>query len=252
MNDALAPGIATNVELKLLPWVQVDRSFAVDYHMHTTYTDGTASAEQMAEAAVLKGIKEILFSEHVRHTSTYYPEFVEVVRKLHGPQLSVRAGIETKVLNVAGVLDCSPKTASLCDAIVGTVHSPPADDKGQAGSWTQFDAAGALELEFALAMAIVTKSRAHILGHPMGMAVTRFGLTPVEQIYQLACACRDFDKAFELNTRYCASPSDWIDAVRKAGCRVSFGSDAHRTEDVGSAWYLFNQEGPALQGPTPQ
>ena len=241
MSEVLNPGAMSSASLRLLPLAEVD-SFAVDYHMHTAYTDGSASAQQMAGAAAAQGIHEVLFSEHVRNTSTYYPSFLEEVRALRCPGLSIRVGIETKVLDVEGNLDCSPQVASLCDAIVGSVHRPPADANGPDPSWSRFDAPSALELEFQLAMAIVTKSRAHILGHPLGMVITRFNLQPLEGLYELACACRDFDKAFELNTRYCNSPPDWIDLVRRAGCKVSFGSDAHTTGDVGSAWHLFNRE----------
>jgi len=241
MIDVLGPGKMAQTSLKLLPLADVD-SYAVDYHMHTEHTDGTASAHQMAEAAVSKGLEEVLFSEHVRSGSTYYPSFVDEVRSLDFPRLSIRIGIETKILDVDGNLDCSPEVASLCDAIVGSVHRPPADEHGSDPSWSRFDGQGALEIEFQLAMAIVTESRAHILGHPMGMVVTRFNLQPLEHLYELACACRDHGKAFELNTRYCTSPSEWLDLVKRAGCKVSFGSDAHKTEDVGSAWHLFNRE----------
>jgi histidinol phosphatase-like PHP family hydrolase len=110
-------------------------------------------------------------------------------------------------------------------------------------SWSKIEPEAALELEFKMAMAIVTKSRAHILGHPMGMVVTRFNLRPLEQLYELAEACCAYDKAFELNTRYCANSQDWIDIVRRAGCKVSFGSDAHKVSDVGSAWQIFMRQG---------
>jgi histidinol phosphatase-like PHP family hydrolase len=211
----------------------------VDYHTHTDYTDGTAGVHQMADAAASKGLDEILFSEHVRHTSTYYPSFVAEVRGVKRPGLKVYVGVETKILDDEGHLDCSPEIASLCDAIVGSVHNPPPQVRGAPGSWSKLSPNAALELEFRLALAIVAKSRAHILAHPLGMAVTKFDLRPLDRLYELACACRDFDKAFELNARYCASPRDWIDIVQRAGCKVSFGSDAHKTADVARAWNLF-------------
>ena len=83
------------------------------------------------------------------------------------------------------------------------------------------------------------KSRANILGHPMGMVIKMFNLRPLEHIYKLACACRDFDKTFELNPHYCPSPQEWVDIVKKANCKVSFGSDAHTTKEVGSSWNTF-------------
>lgn len=220
--------------------------------MHTVHTDGSASVSEMADAAAMTGMTQILFSEHVRHTSTYYPSFFEEVRSLEIDGLDVNVGIETKVLGLGGSLDCSPFIASLCDGIVGSVHNPPPRGEGESGGWSNLDAETALELEFQLAMAIVTKSRAHILGHPMGMAVTRFKLKPIEQINHLTRACRDFGKAFELNPRYCPDPDEWIHAVREAGCMVSVGSDAHRTEDVGRAWGLFVDRGRTARGRTTQ
>lgn len=241
MYDALLPGVATPTKLKLVPLAEVD-SFAVDYHMHTSHTDGTATAQEMAESAAGNGINEILFSEHVRQTSDYYPAFADEIRGLQIPDLSIRLGIETKVLDVDGTLDCSEEVVALGDAILGSVHRTPADANGRHGEWPELNTKDALELEFQMAMAIVTKSRAHVLAHPMGMVVTKFNLKPLDRLYELARACREFDKAFELNTRYCSSPKEWVEIVQRAGCKVSFGSDAHKTEDVGSSWHLFNLE----------
>jgi putative hydrolase len=217
----------------------MDDTVAVDYHLHTTYTDGGATVQQMAEAAVSRGITEVLFSEHVRHTSTYFASFAGEVQALQYPGLNAYVGVETKICDLDGNLDCSSQIASACDAIIGSVHSPPLKNNGEVQGWSQFDAETAVELEFHLALAIVAKSQAHILGHPMGMVITRLGLRPLDCIYKLACACRDSDKAFELNVRYCPAPEDWVKVVRHAGCKVSFGSDAHKTTDVGAAWHLF-------------
>ena len=239
MGDILEPARPSHTQLRLLPWEAIDPVVAVDYHIHTSYTDGAANIQQIAEAAVSKGIVEVLFSEHVRHTSTYFSSFHGKIRALQCPGLRAYVGVETKVVDLNGRLDCSPQIASMCDAIIGSVHSPPPSSSGEPRRWSQLDAETALVLEFRLALAIVTRSRAHILGHPMGMVVTRFNLRPLEHLYELACACRDFGRAFELNACYCPSPQDWIDVVQRANCKVSFGSDAHTTAEVGNSWHLF-------------
>ena len=244
-GGVLPPGPPAPTALRLVPWAEIDRTVAVDYHLHTEYTDGSASPKEMAAAAASKGMDELLFTEHVRHTSTYWPAFEREVRGLAASDLSIGVGVETKVLDTDGSLDCSREVASMADAIVASVHRPPAS--GGADSWSQLDADAAVELEFQLAMAIVTNSRANVLAHPMGMAVTRLGLKPLDMLRELAAACRESGKAFELNTRYCPSPADWIDVVNRAGCKVSLGSDAHKTSDVGSAWRLFVLQG---GGPT--
>ncbi len=245
--NKLTAGAPLPTPLRLLPWTDTDPAIPVDYHLHTSHTDGTASVQEMAHAAASAGVREILFSEHIRHTSTYYPAFAAEVRALtsgeqlgNAENLRCYLGMETKILDLQGTLDCPPSAIEQCDAIIGSVHSPP-DENGQPGSWSRMDATIALEREFELALSIVTHSRAHILGHPLGIVITRFGLKPLDHLYQLACACRDSGKAFELNARYCPDPSIWIDIVQRAGCKVSFGSDAHTTTAVGTSWNLFMQ-----------
>ena len=70
MTPNLSSGQPASTPLHLVPLADVRTADPVDYHMHTTYTDGTASVHEMAEAALSRGIGEVLFSEHVRHTST--------------------------------------------------------------------------------------------------------------------------------------------------------------------------------------
>lgn len=233
----LAPGPPAPCPLLLRPWVDLDRQTPLDCHLHTNFTDGRGSPAEMVAAARQAGLRQLLFSEHVRRDSTYFPEFAAQVRSLAEDGMSVLVGVETKILDRTGSLDCPPGLVEQCQAIIGSVHSPPGD--GGLRAWHEMGASRALELEYALALAIIRHSRAQILGHPLGMAIKIFQLKPQEQLYQLALACREHGKAFELNPRYCSDPSLWLQIVQAADCRVSLGSDAHGPEDVGRAWRVF-------------
>jgi putative hydrolase len=220
-----------------MPWNDGKcRAVTIDYHMHTTHTDGTATCQEMAQAAASRGVTEILLSEHVRHTSTYFAEFSREVRTLNVEGVVAWVGAEAKILDETGELDCTPEIAALCDALIGSVHSPP---PSAGGTWSSLSETEAVDLEFRLALAIVARSRAHILGHPMGMVIRKFQTRPYEQLQALAEACREYGKAFELNGRYCASAAEWVAIASKAGCAVSIGSDAHTAAQVGSAWQIF-------------
>jgi putative hydrolase len=234
----LVPGPSGPTLLKLVPWHEIDPAVALDYHMHTTHTDGKGSVGEMADAALEAGIGEILFSEHVRHSSTYFPDFAREVRELNRPGLCAYVGAEAKVIDFTGTLDCSQQVVDECDALIGSVHSPPAED-GATRRWEDIEPKEALDLEFRLALAIITQSRAHIIGHPLGMVIRKFKLSPLDQLRELAEACRESDKAFELNARYCPHPDDWIDIAKDAGCKVSLGSDAHMPRSVGNSWHRF-------------
>lgn len=227
-----------NARISLETLARLDHSHMRDLHLHTNYTDGTASIYEMAEQAQNRGVTEILFSEHVRHTSTYFPEFAAQVRATDFEGVKIFVGVEAKVLNPDGQLDLSAETAAMCDAIIGSVHSPPGDGT-TAASWSKMNPQDALALEFKLAAAIVTSSPAHVLGHPLGMCITKFQLQPLEELSELARLCAVHGKAFELNPRYCANVEAWLQIVTEANCPVSIGSDAHKVQDVGRAWDVF-------------
>ena len=76
-----------------------------DYHMHTTYCDGSASAEDMVKAAVEQGLEEIGFSGHsyTSFDSTYcmsleetrqYRRELEELREKYKDRISIRIGLE--------------------------------------------------------------------------------------------------------------------------------------------------------------
>ncbi len=239
MADVIPGNAVLPCLLTFADWAETCAGTPVDYHMHTNYTDGHDRVADMIAAASGCGMAKILLSEHIRHTSTYYPDFVAEVNANRNTDLKVYNGVEAKILNLSGDLDCSRATAADCDAVIGSVHSLPIDTAGNRTKWSELKAEEALTREFDLAMAIVTRSAAHILGHPMGMVIRRFGINPLPELTQLATACRAHGKAFELNARYCVDRDDWIDLVRKSGCPVSIGSDAHEAESVGKSWRLF-------------
>jgi histidinol phosphatase-like PHP family hydrolase len=238
MDETLGPGSPSQCALRLVPWNEVDRSHPVDYHMHTNLTDGTASITEMIAAANRAELKEILISEHVRHTSTYWEDFARQVRDESLDGVKVYVGCEAKILDLNGTLDAPAAIAPLCDAVIGSVHSAP-EENGTGGSWSKMDAVTARRIELDLALAIVRQSKAHIIGHPMGMTITKFRINPREELFKIAEACRESGKAFELNPRYCIERDVHIEAAKAAGCKVSFGSDAHFIEAVGTSWTRF-------------
>ena len=238
MITALEAGTTSRSPLRLVPYDDIDRSLPIDYHNHTAWTDGTASSADMANAAAAAGIREYMFSEHVRSTSTYFPEFEKEIRALAIPGVKIFLGCEAKILGTNGMLGAPPDIYSRCDAVIGSVHSPPNAD-GSSGSWKDFSAEAALKFETELALAIVRHSRAHIIGHPLGMCITKFHLQPADELRTIARACAECGKAFELNPRYSLEPHVMIGIVRDAGCKVNIGSDAHFTDAVGSSWRKF-------------
>ena len=77
----------------------------VDFHLHTTWTDGTNSLEEMHDRSLQCGLSKVLFSEHVRKTSgDWFPEFARQTRALPTAGCRALVGAETKAVDFAGTL----------------------------------------------------------------------------------------------------------------------------------------------------
>ena len=73
-----------------------------DLQIHTNWTDGESSVKDLLEQADRVGLKEIGFTEHARHNSTYYPEFFDEI-DLYAeefPNLVAYKGFEVKIKSV--------------------------------------------------------------------------------------------------------------------------------------------------------
>lgn len=112
-----------------------------DYHMHTTYCDGTTSAEEMVKEAVARGMEEIGFSGHshtpfdesycmMPETTEQYRQELLALREKYADQISIRIGLEMDCFSDADTRDF--------DYLIGSVHyirvpDPSAEEDAKAG-----------------------------------------------------------------------------------------------------------------------
>lgn len=79
-----------------------------DMHLHTKFSDGKNTVEEMAEAAVENGIEEICFTDHMRKSSDWWPEYFsecQRVSRIYAPILRISCGVEAKICDFRGTLD---------------------------------------------------------------------------------------------------------------------------------------------------
>jgi histidinol phosphatase-like PHP family hydrolase len=205
-----------------------------DFHLHTTWTDGTRSVKEMHDAAVAAGLRVVLFTEHARRTSgDWFPGFAAEVRSLSGERCTALVGVETKVDDLSGAIDCTDAILGHCDLVMASVHRFP----GEVGNvWKVRNHAPeqALQIELSLASAVLDNPEVDILGHPFGMSYRRFGIAPPDDMMRAV-----IDKAartrvaIEINPHYHPDPWRLVEWCQEAGARISLGSNAHSCENVG-------------------
>ncbi|MGA3098957.1 MAG: DNA polymerase/3'-5' exonuclease PolX [Bryobacteraceae bacterium] len=102
-----------------------------DLHMHTTETDGRATLEEMAEAALERGYEYIAITDHSKALAMANGldekravEFARRVREINrnGAGLRIFSGIECDILK-DGAMDLADGALAELDLVIGSVHS---------------------------------------------------------------------------------------------------------------------------------
>ena len=209
-----------------------------DFHMHTTWSDGTHSAAEMASRARELGITAIAITDHVNRGCPWYARFHRELTQLReSAGTTIYMGLEAKALDAGGTLDASPDLLEQADLVIGSVHRYPDGEGGliPLADIPSLGAARAAELEFGLALGLVSNRQngVHVLGHPFGVYSTRFPDVPMDRLRMLMQACRDHGVAFEISTRYCRDLAGLASLLAEVNPPVSIGSDAHSRDQVG-------------------
>lgn len=210
--------------------------------MHTSWTDGKATVAEVYERAVEAGLTAILYSEHCRKTSTdWFGDFAAQVRALPSSPCRAFVGAEVKVELLDGTIDTVPAITDLCDYVMASVHRFPTPDGG-ATPFDQVNPEEAVDREFELSWAALGNPKVDILGHPFGMSYRRYGATPTaEKIRSLIERAASTGVAIEVNSHYHPNPRQLVEWCREYGALISFGSNAHKLDEIGNYFLLAEQ-----------
>jgi len=231
----------------------------IDWHVHSTFSDGQLSVPEILDLALERGISSIAITDHwdpfdpsldnrglgddrlCRHLS--------LIRKEGGKRpLEVFAGIETATAS-DGLLRLNPSLVRLCDLVITSPHYVQYAGPVVAG---QYFNDGYWEAYKRLVLA-QARGEGHILGHPegylpLGPLLVEGTTFEERQDLRTAISERYLDKAYyeELAAALCASgkacelhaasatPRPWVvELLAHRGVCFSVGSDAHTAQALG-------------------
>lgn len=195
-----------------------------DLQMHTVWSDGSASVEEMAQAAWEYGHEYIAITDHAKglkiagginedQLTAQGEEIAQVNASMASGDKPFRVlrSIELN-LNPAGEGDMEPSALAKLDLVLACFHSALRKKDDQTERY----------------LAALRNPTIQILGHPRGRIYNfRLGLTADWlRVFDTAAA---LDKAIEIDCypdRQDISP-DLLKLAAKAGCRISLGTDSH-------------------------
>ena len=195
-----------------------------DLHVHSDWTDGTASIEAMAEAAQARGYAYIALTDHSRRITMAHGldpkrlaqqgrELDRLDERLNG--LTILKGIELDILK-DGSLDLPDASLAKLDIVVASVHS-------------YFDLSRAQQTERVIRA--MRNPHVSIIGHPTGRLIGE--REPYEiDMERVIAAAREVGCYLEIN-----SQPDRLDlndihihAAKQAGVKLAISTDAHAVD----------------------
>jgi histidinol phosphatase-like PHP family hydrolase/predicted nuclease with RNAse H fold/dephospho-CoA kinase len=196
-----------------------------DLHLHTSWSDGSASISGMAKAALDRGNEYIAVTDHSRSCKLQNGLTpIDWLRQANSlliekPVLPILHGIEVDIL-ADGTLDLPLELLESADIVVASVHS----------SWTLNRLQNTRRLITAIESGVID-----IIGHPTSAILGKPGVPDYVRLAakidweDIFASCARWNVALEFNcfpSRF-DLPLDLIEQALAAGCWISFGTDAH-------------------------
>ncbi len=200
------------------------RAICGDLQMHTLWSDGSDSIQDMADSAVERGYSYIAITDHSQglkiagginenQLTRQAKEIAEVNERMKRREHKFRV-LRSVELNLSpdGDGDMDPSALRNLDLVLGCFHSALRRREDQTERY----------------LAALRNPSIHILGHPRGRIYNfRLGLTADwSRVFGLAA---QLDKAVEIDCypdRQDLS-IDLLAIAKKEGCRISLGTDSH-------------------------
>ncbi|HYY45322.1 MAG TPA: PHP domain-containing protein, partial [Actinomycetota bacterium] len=200
-----------------------------DLQMHTTFSDGKSTLQEMAAACAQRGYHFAAITDHsdgLRIVRGLSPddlrrqgeEIQDLNAQLHaaGRSLTLLRGVEMN-LDAEGKGDVEPGALLELDLVLGSFHSGLRVEDDQTKRY----------------VAALRNPHVNVLAHPRGRRFgARRGLN-ADFVAVLEEAAR-LDKAVEVNAypdRQDLQPR-LLELARNAGCRISIGTDSHHVVDL--------------------
>ncbi|WP_100374678.1 DNA polymerase/3'-5' exonuclease PolX [Bacillus sp. FJAT-45037] len=197
-----------------------------DLHMHTTWSDGAHSIEEMVEAARAKGYEYIAITDHSKYLKVANGLSVERLKAQHEKirelnkqfdDFTIFTGIEMDILP-DGTLDYDDEVLQEVDFVIASIHS----------SFTQKQEVIMERLKTAL-----DSHHVDLIAHPTGRVLgRRKGYNvDVEALIDLA---KETDTALELNANLnrLDLSAEWLKKAAEKDVLISVNTDAHHVDGL--------------------
>ena len=215
-----------------LPKLITVKDIKSNLHMHSTYSDGKLSMMDMAKAAIKRGLKVIVFSDHsvslgvagglsIEKHKKQAAEIKKIQKQL-GDKITILHSSEVEI-KADGSLDYPDEFLASLDLVVASLHSSLRQPR---------------EKITERLLKVVRNPHVDIIGHPTGREIPdREGADLDMEVILKAAA--ESGVAMEINAHPSRLDLDdmYVRRAKELGVLISINTDAHSEEDYDNLFY---------------
>ncbi len=214
---------------------------AIDFHIHTDFTDARMDIVSVVMRAEYEKLSSIGFTDHARHDSTYVPKYVSAIEAIRETTaIKIFIGLEVKIVDFQGNVDISEDDKTLLDFVSASLHRYPSRNGGYL-SVTELSPGQAALIEAEASIAMMEKREVDVLNHPGKIYFKTFGSSmPAETMCEIIQSAKRNGVAIEINTQ----TPNWKEILQECinqKALISLGSDAHGLDEIGAAYRAVRQ-----------
>ncbi|MHB1315906.1 MAG: PHP domain-containing protein [Christensenellales bacterium] len=207
-----------------------------DYHMHTYYSDGKASVEDMVQAAIRKNMARIAITDHGSgHLLSGVHKWDKLCAELEAAQkkhsgIEILLGLEANLMSYEGDIDVSDKDLKKYDIIVMGLHKTAVTWKSVWQFYVNPRLSGAVKKKKLAGLTAKAYQKA-MQRYPIGI-IAHPGYAAAVDMEMLAGYARDNHCLIEINSRH--NFMDDADLITMNNMATGFvvSSDAHLPAQV--------------------
>ncbi|MBF0157118.1 MAG: hypothetical protein HQL57_08045 [Magnetococcales bacterium] len=215
-----------------------------EYHLHSTWSDGSAPPESLVRHALGLGITRLIFTEHTEPGlvagpgwfDRYRAELLDLRERFAG-RIDLGIGLEAPAVDFEGGLLLDEREIAGVEFVLGAVHALP----GHGWSFASLEPERAIDLEFKALLGLAGNPMVDAIAHPGGVCQQYVAPFPMELFAEVVRKATANGIAIELNPAYQSPLGPYLEVCRRYDARVSPGSNAHHPGEIGRAWRLLRE-----------
>jgi len=206
-----------------------------DMHLHSNFSDGKNSIEEMTKMAVKLGLKEIAFTDHVRASTEWIDKYIKEIKHVQEkyPKIKIYSGIEAKVIDLNGNIDAKKSFFEKVDLVLAAFHRIPKDKRIYlSGEEILKNKKIALNLWYKAIMKILENKNVNIVAHPTSI-LKRYKIRLPEWMKEkIAQKTKRENKIFEMSGKHKVPNEEFIKILKNQNIQFTYGSDSHDVKEL--------------------